>query len=145
LSVLAAGVPKDEGVPWSTIAVFAVVVVCLFVLALVGRVFSLWLQAFMSRANVTLSELIGMRFRKVDARMIVLQKIRAVSADVSVTTEDLVRHSLAGGRVDLVVSAVIAAQRAGVEMSFQKACDIDLAGHDVVNTVQQMTSSVASL
>ena len=80
LSILAAGAPKDDGIPWGIIAIVAVVVVCLFVLALVGQVFSLWLQAFMSGAGVKITDLIGMRFRKVDARAIVMSKIRAVKA-----------------------------------------------------------------
>ncbi|MDM8006197.1 MAG: flotillin-like FloA family protein [Phycisphaerae bacterium] len=147
LGMLALREPRADGsgIPFGTIILVIIALLCLLVLASVGRVFNLWLHAFWSQADVSMHELIGMYFRKVDARMIVLQKIRAVSAGIPITTEDLVRHCLAGGNVEAAVSASIAARRAGVEMSFQKACDVDLAGHDVVKTVQQMTSGVASL
>ncbi len=136
LSILAAGAPKDDGIPWGIIAIVAVVVVCLFVLALVGQVFSLWLQAFMSGAGVKITDLIGMRFRKVDARAIVMSKIRAVKAGLQdVSTNDLETHYLAGGRVQNVISSLIAADRARIDMIFKTACAIDLAGRDVLEAV----------
>jgi uncharacterized protein YqfA (UPF0365 family) len=134
--ILAAGAPKGDGIPWGIIAIVAVVVVCLFVLALVGQVFSLWLQAFMSGAGVRITDLIGMRFRKVDARAIVMSKIRAVKAGLQdVSTNDLETHYLAGGRVQNVISSLIAADRARIDMIFKTACAIDLAGRDVLEAV----------
>ncbi|NLE61300.1 MAG: flotillin-like protein FloA [Planctomycetes bacterium] len=136
LSILAAGAPKNDGIPWGIIAIVAVVIVCLFVLALIGQVFSLWLQAFMSGAGVKITDLIGMRFRKVDARTIVMSKIRAVKAGLhDVSTNDLETHYLAGGRVQNVISSLIAADRARIDMIFKTACAIDLAGRDVLEAV----------
>lgn len=88
----------------------------------------LWLQAYFSRADVRLSELIGMWLRRVDSRTIVLSKITAVQAGLQLTTKDLESHYLAGGRVPNVVRALIAADRANIDLSFKTATAIDLAG-----------------
>jgi uncharacterized protein YqfA (UPF0365 family) len=80
-------------------------------------------------------ELIGMKFRKVDARSIVLSKIRAVKAGLDITTNDLETHYLAGGRVQNVISSLIAADRARIDLGYKTACAIDLAGRDVLDAV----------
>ena len=96
----------------------------------------LWLQAYFSRADIKLSELIGMWLRRVDARTIVLSKITAVQAGLQLTTKDLESHYLAGGRVPNVVRAIIAANRANIELSLKTATAIDLAGRDILDAVQ---------
>ncbi len=96
----------------------------------------LWLQAFFSRADVKLSELIGMWLRKVDARTIVISKITAVQAGLTLTTQDLESHYLAGGRVPNVVRALIAANRANIDLTLKTATAIDLAGRDILEAVQ---------
>lgn len=96
----------------------------------------LWLQAYFSRANIKFSELIGMRLRKVDSRTIVLSKITAIQAGLNLTTRDLEGHYLAGGRVPNVVRALIAADRANIELSLKTATAIDLAGRDILDAVQ---------
>jgi len=118
------------------IALFVLGAVALVVLLLVLKFARLWLQAFFSRADVKLSELIGMWLRKVDARTIVLSKITAVQAGLSVTTKDLESHYLAGGRVPNVVRALIAANRANIELTLKTATAIDLAGRDILDAVQ---------
>ncbi|MGQ9650422.1 MAG: flotillin-like protein FloA [Phycisphaerae bacterium] len=134
--MLAQRTPNSDGIPWSIIVIVAIGLLCLFVLALVGQVFNLWLQAFMSGAGVRITDLIGMRFRKVDARTIVMSKIRAVKAGLlDITTNDLETHYLAGGRVQNVISSLIAADRARIDMTFKTACAIDLAGRDVLEAV----------
>lgn len=105
-------------------------------LLLVIKFARLWLQAYFSRADVRLSELIGMWLRKVDARVIVLSKITAIQAGLELTTKDLESHFLAGGRVPNVVRALIAANRANIELSLQTATAIDLAGRDILEAVQ---------
>ena len=107
----------------------------LFVLILL-KFARLWLQAYFSRADIKLSELIGMWLRKVDARTIVLSKITAIQAGIELTTKDLESHYLAGGRVPNVVRALIAANRANIELSLQTATAIDLAGRDILDAVQ---------
>jgi len=96
----------------------------------------LWLQAYFSRADVKLTELIGMWLRKVDMRTIVLSKITIVQAGLRLTTNDLESHYLAGGRVPNVVRALIAADRANIELSLKTATAIDLAGRDILDAIQ---------
>lgn len=80
--------------------------ILVLVIALVMLKFArLWLQAYFSRADVRLSDLIGMWLRRVDSRTIVLSKITAVQAGIQLTTRDLESHYLAGGRVPNVVRA----------------------------------------
>ena len=110
----------------------AVLIFALFILAFAR----LWLQAYFSRADVKLSELIGMWLRKVDARTIVLSKITAVQAGLQLTTKDLESHYLAGGRVPNVVRALIAADRANIDLSLKTATAIDLAGRDILDAIQ---------
>jgi uncharacterized protein YqfA (UPF0365 family) len=94
------------------------------------------LQAYFSRADVRLSDLIGMWLRRVDSRTIVLSKITAVQAGLELTTKDLESHYLAGGRVPNVVRALIAADRANIDLSFKTATAIDLAGRDILDAIQ---------
>jgi uncharacterized protein YqfA (UPF0365 family) len=96
----------------------------------------LWLQAYFSRADIKLSELIGMWLRKVDARAIVLSKITAIQAGLELTTKDLESHYLAGGRVPNVVRALIAANRANIDLTLKTATAIDLAGRDILDAIQ---------
>lgn len=134
--ILGAG-GSDENLPVILIAVLLIVAVIAFiVLLLVIKFARLWLQAYFSRADVRLSELIGMWLRKVDARTIVLSKITAIQAGLTLTTRDLESHYLAGGRVPNVVRALIAANRANIELSLQTATAIDLAGRDILDAVQ---------
>ncbi len=100
------------------------------------KFFRLWLQAKLSRADVKFSELIGMWLRKVDTRTIVLSKITAIQAGLTVTTRDLESHYLAGGRVPNVVRALVAANRANIDLSLKIATAIDLAGRDILEAVQ---------
>jgi uncharacterized protein YqfA (UPF0365 family) len=100
------------------------------------KFFRLWLQAKLSRADVKFSELIGMWLRRVDTRTIVISKITAVQAGLSLTTRDLESHYLAGGRVPNVVRALVAADRANIDLSLKTATAIDLAGRDILDAVQ---------
>ena len=89
-------------------------IIALVFVLIVAKFARLWLQAYFSRADIKLSELIGMWLRKVDARVIVLSKITAIQAGLELTTKDLESHYLAGGRVPNVVRALIAATRATI-------------------------------
>jgi len=116
------------------LVILILVAVAFFLLFL--KFFRLWLQAKLSRADVKFSELIGMWLRKVDTRIIVISKITAVQAGLSVTTRDLESHYLAGGRVPNVVRALIAADRANIALTLKTATAIDLAGRDILEAVQ---------
>lgn len=118
-----------------TLLVIAIVAALIFFLLFL-KFFRLWLQAWLSKADVKFGELIGMWLRRVDTKTIVLSKITAVQAGLSVTTRDLESHYLAGGRVPNVVRALIAANRANIELSLRTATAIDLAGRDILEAVQ---------
>jgi uncharacterized protein YqfA (UPF0365 family) len=117
------------------ILVILILTVLIFFLLFL-KFFRLWLQARLSRADVKFSELIGMWLRKVDTRTIVLSKITAIQAGLTLTTRDLESHYLAGGRVSNVVRALIAANRANIELTLKTATAIDLAGRDILEAVQ---------
>ncbi len=115
----------------------------LFVVILLFLAFgSLWFQALMSSADVSMSSLIGMYFRQVRAQVIVNAKIMAAQAglDISrkngISTQRLEAHYLAGGNIMNIINAIIAAQRAGIELDFDRAAAIDLAGRDVLDAVR---------
>jgi len=125
-------------VSWSFGWIVAVVagVVAFVILLIVAQFFRIWLQAYMSNADVKLFDLIGMRLRKVDLGTVVLAKIQLVKAGIhDVTVNDLESHYLAGGRVVNVTRAMIAANRAVLDLDWKKGCAIDLAGRDIVDAV----------
>jgi uncharacterized protein YqfA (UPF0365 family) len=100
------------------------------------RYINLWMQAFFSGASVGLFDIIMMRLRKVDPYIIVFSRIRAVKAGLDISTNQLENHFLAGGRVTNVVSALIAARAAKIELPWNVATAIDLAGRDILEAVQ---------
>ena len=121
--------------PWWIGAVIVGIVVFV-ILLIIAQFFRLWLQAYMSNADVRLLDLIGMRLRKVDLSTVVLAKIQLVKAGIhDVTVNDLESHYLAGGRVVNVSRAMIAANRAVLDLDWKKSCAIDLAGRDIVDAV----------
>lgn len=101
-----------------------------------GSMFGLWIQALSAGAGVGIFELIGMKLRKVDPRVIVLSRIQAIRAGLDLTTADLENHYLSGGRPVNVVRALIAANRANIALGWKTATAIDLAGRDILEAVQ---------
>jgi uncharacterized protein YqfA (UPF0365 family) len=119
------------------VGVFALLVV----FAVLARYLRLWVQSVASRAGIGLFDLVAMSFKKVNPTVIVRSKIMAVQAGLGdstgITRQALEAHYLAGGRVPLVVQALIAAHKAGIrELDFKRAAAIDLAGRDVREAVQ---------
>lgn len=102
----------------------------------------LWFQAYMSGADVSLFSLIAMGFRKVRPDMIVKAKVMAKQAGLNISrkdgisTEQLEAHYLAGGDVMKVTNSIIAAQRANIDLDFDRSAAIDLAGRDVMDAVR---------
>ncbi|WP_321495304.1 flotillin-like protein FloA [uncultured Desulfobacter sp.] len=96
----------------------------------------LWIQALVSGARVGLFNIIFMRFRKVPPKLIVESKIMAVKAGIDIATDSLESHFLAGGNVSRVIQALIAADKANIDLPFNRAAAIDLAGRDVLEAVQ---------
>ena len=114
--------------------VIAIAVIVL--LYFVGSAISLWIQALVSGARVGLLSIVFMRFRKVPPKLIVNVKIMAVKAGLDISTNDLESHFLAGGDVMRVAQALIAADKASIELNFNRAVAIDLAGRNVLEAVQ---------
>lgn len=118
-------------------------VVGIVVIGIVFMVYgNLFLQSYMAGADVTLPSLIGMGFRQVNPRLIVKAKIMAAQAGLNISrrtgisTQRVEAHYLAGGNVMGVINAIIAAHRAGIDLDFDRAAAIDLAGRDVLDAVQ---------
>ncbi len=111
-----------------------VIVFALFVLYMVP--IRLWISAAASGAYISLISLVGMRFRRIPPKFIVEPRISAIRAGLSISSDDLESHYLAGGDVNKVVLALISADKAGIELSFQRASAIDLAGRDVLEAVK---------
>ena len=119
-----------------TIGLTIGVLVLLVGLIILLKFFKLWIQAYFSGARISIFELVGMWLRRVDASSIVNSKIALVQASLPVETKDLEAHFLAGGNVESVARALIAADRARIEMDFKTAAGIDLAGRDVLDAIQ---------
>ncbi len=116
-----------------------IVVVAIFLFLLLLLIFKygwLYIQALASGANVELLQLIGMTFRRVNARVIVDSRIMAMKAGLDYDTPQLEAHYLARGNVPNVIRALIAADKAKIELGFDRACAIDLAGRDVLEAVR---------
>ena len=96
----------------------------------------LWIAAVAAGAPLRILDLIGMRLRRVNPNVIVKGLISLHKAGLRTTASELEAHYLAGGNVLNVASALIAADKARIELSFQRASAIDLAGRDVFEAVQ---------
>jgi uncharacterized protein YqfA (UPF0365 family) len=123
------------------IALFFLVLAFAFFVAIVAYG-KLWFQAYMSDARVSLLSLVGMSLRQVNARQIVTAKIMAMQSGIGsdpqsgISTRRLEAHYLAGGNVMGVINAIIAAHRADIDLDFDRAAAIDLAGRDVLEAVR---------
>jgi len=96
----------------------------------------LWISAVAANVRIRIVTLIGMKLRRVTPVRIVIPQIKAVKAGLDLSINKLEAHYLAGGNVDRVVNALIAAQRANINLEFERAAAIDLAGRDVLEAVQ---------
>ena len=140
--LLAAALERTSYLPWVVAAVIVFGIFAAILLLLIIIYGQLWFQAYMSNANVSLLSLVGMSLRRVDARLIVRAKIMATQAglgrekETGITTRRLEAHYLAGGDVLKVIRAIIAAHRADLDLDFDRAAAIDLAGRDVLEAVQ---------
>jgi uncharacterized protein YqfA (UPF0365 family) len=141
--LIAEGFWDNEFVAWALR--IGVVVGGLMLLGIVGtffKFFSIWFQALTSGAPISFLNLIAMKFRKVDAARIVKARIMAHQAGLQshgksgIQIVDLEAHYLAGGNIEQVTNAIIAAERASIDLDFDRAAAIDLAGRDVLEAVK---------
>jgi uncharacterized protein YqfA (UPF0365 family) len=131
--------PGGQVLIWLVVAVAAVFV--LIFMAVFARFFGLWIQCKMTRAGVSFPNLVMMTIRKVNPTVIVRSKIMAVQTGLTeayptLTTRALEAHYLAGGDVPKVIRALIAAHKARLDMDWQVAQAIDLAGRDILDAVR---------
>jgi len=118
------------------LAILGVAVVLALVLILVlVNFFGVWLRAKIADAPVPFAKLIGMRLRRVPVGLVVDSRITAVKAGIPLETDQLEAHFLSGGNVTHVVLALIAAEKAGITLDFDRACAIDLAIKGTSKTV----------
>jgi uncharacterized protein YqfA (UPF0365 family) len=115
------------------------IILSLVILVFFGLIMSvivLWVRAWAAQATVRIRDLIGMKLRRVPPHQVVLTYISAVKAGLTISTDMLEAHYLAGGSMQNVVHAMIAADKANIELQFQQAAAIDLAGRNIVDAVQ---------
>jgi uncharacterized protein YqfA (UPF0365 family) len=106
-------------------------------LLVASRYVSLWLQAYVTGTRIGLVSLMVMSLRKVNPRVVVQCQVMAVQAGLDqISTSAIESQYLAGGNVQRVVLALIAAHRAGIELDWNTAAAIDLAGRDILEAVQ---------
>ncbi len=102
--------------------------------------FSVWLRAWLAGAYVGFTDLVAMRLRQVPYGLVVDARITAKKAGTEIALDEIEAHYLAGGNVVPTIQAIIAAQKAGISLNWQKACAIDLAtkgsGKSVVEAVR---------
>ena len=118
-------------------------VAVLFIIIVVFSLFTyfvpigLWISAYFAGVKVAIfRDLVGMRLRKVPPASIVRPKICATKAGLEVELDRMEAHYLAGGNVHTVILALISADKANIDLSFQRATAIDLAGRDVLEAVK---------
>ena len=116
---------------FTALALLAVVLLVLWAVPV-----RLWIEAISADVHVRMTYLVGMRLRKVPPALIVRPLIWATKGGVSLHISELEAHHLAGGHVDRVVTALISADRANIDLQFNQAAAIDLAGRDVFEAVQ---------
>ena len=118
--------------PIFTVGLVFILVIIFFSFVPLG----LWITAFFSGVKVGIATLVGMKLRRVAPRKIINPMIKATKAGLNLKLDELEAHYLAGGNVDTLVDALIAAQRANIELEFKRAAAIDLAGRNVLEAVR---------
>ncbi|MFO0872631.1 MAG: flotillin-like protein FloA [Phycisphaerales bacterium] len=119
---------------WALLAIPGIAgLILVFILA---KDVGLWMQAKLSGASVGLFNLVMMRLRKVRPDLIVINRISAKKTGLDISTDLLEAHYLAGGNVTKVVRAMIAADKAKIDLPWNQATAIDLAGRDILEAVK---------
>lgn len=117
--------------------VIVLAIIAIVLLGIVSKFVSFWFQAYVSGTPISLFNIIGMSLRKIPPRLIVTARINSFKAGLKgITVADLETHYLAGGHVSEVVTAMIAASKANIDLNWQQATAIDLAGRDILDAVR---------
>jgi len=123
-----------EGIGLYVVIIIGALILLWLILYLIP--IGLWFQALVSGVRISLLQLVFMRWRKVPPSIIVSAMIEGWKAGLELNRDDLEAHYLAGGHVPQVVHALVSASKANIELPFQMATAIDLAGRDVLEAVQ---------
>lgn len=103
----------------------------------VGRYFTLWLQAYMTGTRINMLSLIAMTLRKIDPQSVVNCKLMTVQAGLAeISTDAFESQYLAGGDINRIALALVVSQRAGIRLNFDTAAAVDLAGRDILEAVR---------
>ena len=100
----------------------------------------LWITALFSGVRISIITLLTMRLRRVNPSLIVLNQIKLWKAGLKINSNELEAHYLAGGNPTAVADALIAADKASLDLSFERAAAIDLAGRDLVDAIRTSVS-----
>lgn len=100
----------------------------------------LWVTALFSGVRISIITLLTMRLRRVNPSLIVLNQIKLWKAGLKINSNELEAHYLAGGNPTAVADALIAADKASLDLSFERAAAIDLAGRDLVDAIRTSVS-----
>jgi uncharacterized protein YqfA (UPF0365 family) len=126
-----------------TIVIIGIAIGALIILVggvLLINFFSIWLRALFAGAKVSYTELIALKLRSVPVGLVVNVRITAIKSGLPLSIDDLSTHFLAGGNIEMVVQALIAARKANIHLDFDSACAIDLAtkgtGKSVIEAVR---------
>lgn len=112
-------------------------ILLVFVAVFLGMVpMKVWIRTLVSGCHISMPKLIGMRLRKLDCKLIIDNFILAQKAGLNIKISELETHFMAGGHVDKLVDALIAAHSAKLNLTLEQAIAIDLADRDVVEAVQ---------
>ena len=121
---------------WAILLIVLACVIVVVVAIVILVPVNIWFRALASGAHVSMARLIGMKIRKVDYKFLVNTYIIAQKAGLHIPIGDLETHLMAGGNIEKVVDALIAAHSAKVELDLEQAKAIDLAGRDVLEAVR---------
>lgn len=124
------------------IPMFVGIVIILIILLVFLRFFpiGLWITALFSGVRISIITLLTMRLRRVNPSLIVLNQIKLWKAGLKIGSNELEAHYLAGGNPTAVSDALIAADKASLNLTFERACAIDLAGRDLVDAIRTSVS-----
>ena len=118
------------------IAIVVGIFIVIVVAAVLSQFIGLYIRSWVSGAHVGLVDLIGMKLRKVNALAIVNSRIQAHRAGLQISNAEMESHYLAGGNVQRVITAMIAATKANIDIPWKTATAIDLAGRDILDAIQ---------
>lgn len=123
----------------SPVSILVIAGVVIFFVFLYLFPIGLWFSAVASGVNITIGEVLFIRWRKIPVADVINGLIIAKRIGISVTSEQLQAHYLAGGDIKNVVHGLVAAKQSGLEISFEKAARANIKGVDIVKAVENKT------